>query len=144
MKRNSILLMIFSIAFASNMESVAQILYNGIGYIPKEYQINWTNAGLLPENRPSGLQPETPIMADHFIVLTPGGNCDEKIQLAIDQAKQHPGISIIFFSDGVYALNSSIALRVGCYICENIFLHILNCCFHTLKPSSLVEQNNTY
>ncbi|UCE08567.1 MAG: hypothetical protein JSW07_11305, partial [bacterium] len=49
----TILLMIFIIAFASNMESVAQILYNGIGRIPKEYQINWTNAGLLPENRPS-------------------------------------------------------------------------------------------
>ena len=107
----TLLLTMLCIALASPVESLTQILYNRIGYIPQEDQINWTGAGLLPENRPAGLQPETPVIADHFIVLTPGGNCDEKIQTALDQAKKYPGTSIIFFSEGVYTLNSGILLK---------------------------------
>lgn len=88
----------------------SQILENG-GRIPSQYQIDWTNAGLLPEIRTSGLEPVTPNQADHVIIITEGGDYSQKVQSAIDSAAGLSGTSIIFFPGGVHNLNSPIELR---------------------------------
>jgi len=71
----------------------AQSLWNGQGHIPQQYQLNWTNAGLLPD---------TPIFADYLFDVTefgadPGDNGNDDypaIQAAVLQARDSSGLSI--------------------------------------------------
>lgn len=57
MKRNIFVVLTAGISLAIVVSTKAQILHNGIGYIPSQYRVDWSQAGLLPENR-SGLLPE--------------------------------------------------------------------------------------
>ncbi len=90
----------------------AQSLWNGQGHIPQQYQLNWTNAGLLPD---------TPIWADHLFDVTEfeadtldNSNDDyPAIQAAILQARDSPGLSIIYFPPGVYNIYSRIELTAA-------------------------------
>lgn len=112
MKRIKIIsFVIIIVLFPLQSRLFSQILENG-GRIPPLYQIDWTNAGLLPENRSVGLLPETPTQADRLIIITNmvGADWDEKLENAITEAEGEAGTSIIFFPGGVYELNSPIEL----------------------------------
>jgi len=73
---------------------VGQILYNNIGHLPQQYQVDWYNGGLLDDN----------IKADHFIDVTQATGTDDadKLKNAIIQAKSNCGITLIYFPVGNY------------------------------------------
>jgi len=91
-------------------------LWNGVGHIPQQYQVEWFRAGLL-EN--------TPQYADHlFDVIDFGADPEDNgnddypaIHQAILAARDSFGLSIIYFPPGTYNIQSPIELT---YLDSNI------------------------
>ncbi len=110
MKRNTFITLLASMALAVVVSTKAQILHNGVGYIPSQYRVDWSQAGLLPENR-SGLLPETPAAADHLYVIAPSQDSDAQITSALQKVRATGGTWVIYFLGGVHRLSSSIVLR---------------------------------
>lgn len=46
-------LMFFVLLLILMRNSITQTVYNGVGHIPVEDQVDWTNAGLIPEITPT-------------------------------------------------------------------------------------------
>ncbi|RMD48011.1 MAG: hypothetical protein D6830_07740, partial [Ignavibacteria bacterium] len=89
--------------FCLTLTGISQSIYNGVGHIPPESQVDWTNAGLL--------NPIT--VADHILYITDytTGNDNEKISDAMDDAQNLGGITIIYFPPGNYVFNQTVELR---------------------------------
>lgn len=86
----------------------AQTLWNGQGHIPQGSQVDWTNAGLLP-NTPT--QADTVLdVTDYGAVPNDGQNDFNAIQQAISEARNTSGLSIIYFPPGTYDIHSRIEL----------------------------------
>ncbi len=110
MKRNTFTILLVGMALVIVASTKAQILHNGVGYIPSQYRVDWSQAGLLPENR-SGLLPETPTDADYIHVIDPSGDSDLQIATALQRARSTGGTWVIYFLGGVHRLSSPIVLR---------------------------------
>ncbi|MEJ2657332.1 MAG: glycosyl hydrolase family 28-related protein [Desulfobacterales bacterium] len=91
-------------------DGFTQTLWNGQGHIPQSSQVDWTNAGLLPN---------TPTVASNLVDVTDpeygaipndGQNDFEAIHDAILAARSNPGLTIIYFPPGTYNINSRIDL----------------------------------
>lgn len=98
------LFFVLSFLILSYAPGIAQIL-EGTGRIPQNWQVDWTNAGLLPSSRPGGFLPVTPASAENVHIITHGGDYNTKVRNAIDAAEATPGSDIIYFPGGVYELN---------------------------------------
>ncbi len=57
-----------------------QILENG-GRIDPYWQIEWHNAGLLPDSRPGGLLPATPTQTQFLEIINPNGNVSQQVRI---------------------------------------------------------------
>lgn len=91
--------LVLSLVFT--LTGFSQLIYNGVGHIPPESQVEWTNAGLL-----------NPISAaDNILYITDfTGSNDARIQAAIDAANNLTGITIIYFPAGNYVFQQTINL----------------------------------
>jgi hypothetical protein len=110
MRRNTLTILVLGMVLAIAMSTSAQILHNGVGYIPSQYRVDWSQAGLLPENR-SGLLPETPTAADYMYVIDPSEDSDPQIASALQKVRTTGGTWVIYFLGGVHRFSSSIVLR---------------------------------
>lgn len=110
MRRNTLTILVLGIVLTIAVPTSAQILHNDVGYIPSQYRVDWSQAGLLPENR-SGLLPETPTAADHLCVVDPSEDSDPQIASALQKVRTTGGTWVIYFMGGVHRLSSSIVLR---------------------------------
>lgn len=90
MKRNTSAILLVGMALVIVASTKAQILQNGVGYIPSQYRVDWSQAGLLPENR-SGLLPETPTDGDYIYVIDPSGDSDLQTATALQRARSTGG-----------------------------------------------------
>ena len=91
------------ILFSFSMKSYSQILHNDAGYIPSNYQIDWSVAGLFPN---------TPSAADNtYNIDDESGNDDERIAAALLKAKNASGTSIIYFPRRNYYFTKPINFR---------------------------------
>lgn len=87
------------------INSVSQIIWNGVGHIPTYYQETWDVAGLL--NDMSAVEPKL------VVPINPGA-ASSQVTTAINTARNHVtttgGLAIIYFPQGTYYLNSTITL----------------------------------
>ena len=86
---------------------VCSQMLEGTGRIPLQWQVDWTNAGLLPAVRSGGFSPVTPTSTDNIHLITHGGDYTTKIQNAITAAEASAGSDIIYFPGGIYDLSGS-------------------------------------
>ena len=100
---------IFIFVFASFL--VSQSLYNNVGHIPTNSQVDWFNAGLLSNN---------PLVADNVFNVTDyggtpndGQNDYNAVLNAINAARNASGLSIIYFPSGTFNINSTIYLNAN-------------------------------
>ncbi len=103
MKNLQIFCVSLMMSFCLTLTGISQSLYNGIGHIPPESQVDWTNAGLLNQIT----------VADHILYITDyiTGNDNEKINDAMDDAQNLGGITIIYFPPGNYVFDQTVELR---------------------------------
>jgi hypothetical protein len=84
------------------VNTISQIIYNGVGYIPQSDQLNWTNAGRLPG---------TPAVADIvFNVDSYTGSDNTKVQSALAAAKAAAGTAINKIPKHVNDAKNSVSL----------------------------------
>jgi len=100
---------IFIFCFASLL--FAQSLYNNVGHIPINSQVDWFNAGLLSNN---------PLVANNVFNVTDygatpndGQNDYNAVLSAINAARNASGLSIIYFPSGTFNINSTIYLNAN-------------------------------
>ncbi len=105
---NSFKIFIFVILLVLNTILYAQKLYQNVGHIPQQYQIKWSNAGLLPN---------TDKYADQLFNITdygaiPNDNNDDYFALmnALNDAKNAEGLSIVYIPEGTFDIHSTINL----------------------------------
>ena len=93
-----------------NAKGTSQIIYNGQGHIPSQYQTDWKVAGLLTN---------TPTTANYLFDVTqePGTSWDDKVNSALNKARMASGTSIIYFpalpGGQTYALGQPIVLTAN-------------------------------
>ncbi len=112
MKR--ILVLILFLTFSINLSTAfAQSLYNG-GHIPQASRGEWQNAGLLPGT------PST--AANVFNVVSYGADTGDNnnddypgVLQALNAAKNASGLSVVFFPNGTYNINTRIKLEDSSY-----------------------------
>jgi hypothetical protein len=98
---------ILTILLMLKIKGTSQIIYNGQGHIPYQYQTDWSIAGLLPN---------TPNTANNIFDVTQesGTTWDDKVNSALNKARMASGTSIIYFpalpEGQPYVLGHSIAL----------------------------------
>ena len=81
------------------------------GYIPVEWRIDWSNAGLLPQDGP--FAPHTPVQADVRIEVEPDvdGNSTQSLESALSQAKtasKEGKTTVIYFPAGVHRIDAGV------------------------------------
>ncbi len=101
---------ILTILLMLNIKGTSQIIYNGQGHIPYQYQADWRIAGLLPN---------TPNTANNVFDVTqePGTSWDDKVNSALNKARMASGTSIIYFpalpGGQPYVLGQPIVLTIN-------------------------------
>ena len=101
---------ILTVLLVLNTRGTSQIIYNGQGHIPYQYQTDWNVAGLLPT---------TPKTANNIFDVTqePGTSWDDKVNSALNRARIASGICIIYFpalpAGQTYVLAQSIVLTAN-------------------------------
>lgn len=105
MKTCKVILAIASFLFFAQVQT--QTLYNNVGHIPTAYQETWNVAGLL--------QDFSSATADSvFIIAGSADNDYPEVSTALTNAKTFIGssnrLAIIYFPEGTYNFDSSIAL----------------------------------
>ncbi len=104
MRKNQFVSFVISF-FLISIATYSQTLYNGVGHIPANYQVNWNEAGLL--HNMNSVEPKL------YLEISPG-NSDSQVLAAINTARDHvnstDGIAIIYFPEGTYYFNSPVIL----------------------------------
>lgn len=102
MKQLYVLFLMITIFCFLPVNTISQIIYNGVGHIPQSDQLDWTHAGRLPS---------TPTVADNvFNVDSYTGSDNTKVQSALAAAKAAAGTAIVYFPARTYTLTSPIVL----------------------------------
>jgi len=105
MKHRFYIIIVILITFFKITVLQGQINY---GLIPQSCQVEWTNAGLLPETSFEAVDVYNVI--NYGAVPNDGQNDYSAVMAAINAAQAAAGLSIVYFPAGTYNINSTINL----------------------------------